>query len=298
MSQHNINFHPLTTHFGAQASGLNIAQGVDESTLEVLAQALIEHKLLVIRNQNLSTEQYAKFGRAWTDKTRIDSFTEMHVPGYDDINIIGNVGEIFKDEGYRNGAAFWHTDCAAEVDPNAITMLYCIHALEKEGETVFADMAAAYQGLDSQTKNQIEHLEAWHCYAGAKPVLGGREPWEFSLTPVTEETSDNFPDPVKRPIVRRHSLSDTPCLYAPAGSAFAIEGMDNDDAFNLMLKLKRHAISEQYCYQHSYQPGDLVMWDNTSTLHLAKPTNAATGDHDQRLLHRISPLGLPSVLTK
>ena len=296
MSQSNLNFHPLTSHFGAQVTGLTIAQGVDESTLKRLAQALIEYKLIVIRNQSLSPDQYANFGRMWTGKTRVDSFTEMHVPGYDDINIVGNVGDIFKDEGYRNGAAFWHTDCAAEVDPNAITMLYCIHALEKEGETVFADMAAAYQGLDPQTKSQIVNLEAWHCYAGAKPVLGGREPWEFALTPVTEETKSNFPDPVKRPIVRRHSLSDTPCLYAPAGSAFAIDGMAHDDAFQLMLKLKHHATSEQFCYQHRYQPGDLVMWDNTSTLHLAKPTNAATGDHDRRLMHRISPLGLPTVL--
>jgi taurine dioxygenase len=296
LSQSNLNFQPLTSHFGAQVTGLNIEQGIDEPTLKILAQALIEHKVLVIRDQELSTEQYAKFGRIWTDTTRVDSFTEMHVPGFDDINIIGNVGEIFKDAGYRNGAAFWHTDCAAEPDPNAITMLYCIHALEKEGETVFADMAAAYQGLDPQTRQQIEGLEAWHCYAGAKPVLGGREPWEYALTPVTDETSSNFPDPVKRPIIRKHSLSGIPCLYAPAGSAFAIEGMDHDDAFNLMLKLKHHATSEQFCYQHSYQPGDLVMWDNTSTLHLAKSTHAATGDHDRRLMHRISPLGLPSVL--
>ena len=112
MSQSNLNFHPLTSHFGAQVTGLTIAQGVDESTLKRLAQALIEYKLIVIRNQSLSPDQYANFGRMWTGKTRVDSFTEMHVPGYDDINIVGNVGDIFKDEGYRNGAAFWHTDCA------------------------------------------------------------------------------------------------------------------------------------------------------------------------------------------
>ncbi len=298
MSPGHLNFHSITPHFGAQVTGLTIAEGVDESALKILAQALVTHKLLIIRDQSLSTDQYANFGRMWTGKTRVDSFTEMHVPGYDDINIVGNVGEIFKDDGYRNGAAFWHTDCAAEVDPNAITMLYCVHAPEKEGETVFADMAAAYQELDALTKSQIENLEAWHCYAGAKPVLGGREPWEFALTPVTEETSANFPDPVKRPVVRKHTLSNTPCLYAPAGSAFAIEGMAEDDAFQLMLKLKHHATSPQFCYQHRYQPGDVVMWDNTSTLHLAKPTNAATGDHDRRLMHRMSPLGLPSILTR
>lgn len=285
---------PLTEFFGQEVAGLELASGVEQQSMALLAQALMQHKVLLFRNQQLSDDQYASFGRSWTAKTRIDGFEEMTLPGYRDINLVGNIGELFKDEGYRNGAAFWHTDCAAEVDANAITMLYCIHALAADGETVFADMEAAYASLDESVKAQIGKLNGLHCYAGAKPVLGGREDWEFPLTPVTEETAKQFPPAVAKPLVRTHSITDRIGLYAPAGSMFAIEDMQDDEAHALMKTLKRHATQPQFCYVHQYRPGDLLIWDNSSTMHYAKPTAAATSEHDRRLMYRICPLGLPA----
>jgi alpha-ketoglutarate-dependent taurine dioxygenase len=293
----SLEIEKLTDTFVVEIKNVDIAQGIDSEQLKLLANALMEHKVLLFREQNLTTEQYSVFGRQWSEKTRIDSFTEMHVPGFNDMNQVGNVGELFKDEGYRNGAAFWHTDCAAEPDPNAITMLYCIHALESEGETVFADMESAYSALDENTKNNITSLTAWHCYAGAKPILGGRETWEHTLTPVNSETKSNFPDPVQRPLVRKHSVTEKPCLYGAAGSMFKIDGMEPSRANDLMKDLKSHATRPEFCYAHQYRVGDVVMWDNTSTLHFATPTSAATGEHDKRLMYRMSPLGLPSSLT-
>ena len=289
----NFSTTALSPHFGLSIKGVHLPVDLNENLITAFSKLLMEHKVLLLRDQQITPSEYADFGRQWTGKTRVDSFTEMHVPGYQDMNMVGNVGELFRDPGYRNGAAFWHTDCAAEPDPNAITMLYCIHALAKDGETVFANMQAAYEALDKKTKSEIENLTAHHCYAGAKPILGGREEWEFPLTPVTGETAENFPDPVVRPLVRAHSVTGAKSLYAPAGSAFAIEGMPHEDANALMHKLKLHAIQREFCYSHQYRPGDLIIWDNTSTLHYATPTNAATGEHDRRLMHRISPLGLP-----
>ena len=288
-----ITYERLTADFVADVSGINLADGFDMAVIDDLAEALFKHKVLVLRNQHLTDAQYASFGRSWTGNTRIDSFTEMHVPGYDDLNMVGNVGALFKDNGYRNGAAFWHTDCAAEPDPDAITMVRCIHALKTGGETIFADMESAYNALAQSVKTRIDDLIAHHCYAGAKPILGGREKWEFSLTPVSDQTEQQFPAPVSRPLVRAHSVTGNKCLYAPAGSIFKLEGVDNDEAEKLVHDLKLHAINEKYCYPHRYQPGDLIIWDNTATLHYAKPNQAATGNHDRRLMHRICPLGLP-----
>jgi taurine dioxygenase len=284
---------PLTENFGQQVIGLDLSSGIDQKTQETLADTLIQHKVLLFRDQNLADEEYAVFGRSWTVKTRIDGFEEMTLAGYRDINLVGNVGALFKDAGYRNGAAFWHTDCAAEADPNAITMLYCIHALAENGETVIADMEVAYETLDDSIKSRIENLTGLHCYAGAKLVLGGREDWEFPLTPVTAETAAQFPPAVAKPLVRKHSVTGRPGLYAPAGSMFAIENMQDDEANDLMKTLKQHAIQPKFSYVHQYRPGDLLMWDNSSTMHYATPTSAATSDHDRRLMYRICPLGLP-----
>ena len=288
-----VTFQPLSDHFGAQVLGLDLSSKLSRKIMQALSEALMQHKVLLFRDQRLDGEQYASFGRSWTTSTRIDGFEEMTLPGYRDINLVGNVGELFKDDGYRNGAAFWHTDCAAEADPNAITMLYCIHALAKDGETVIADMEAAYQALDEPVKHRIDKLTGLHCYAGAKPVLGGRESWEFPLTPVSDETAAQFPPEVARPLVRSHSITGRPGLYAPAGSMFAVEGMPADEAHALMKTLKDHATQARFCYAHRYRPGDLLMWDNSSTLHYAKPSQAATADHDRRLMYRICPLGLP-----
>ena len=108
-----ISFSPISTNFGIEVHGIDIASGIDNGCLYKMTNAFVKHQFLLIRNQNLTTEQYAQFGRSWSPATRIDSFTEMHLPGYDDINVIGNVGELFNNEEYRNGATFLHTDCAA-----------------------------------------------------------------------------------------------------------------------------------------------------------------------------------------
>ena len=285
--------HPICQSFGLEVRGLDLSNNLTEQTLTDLSHALMEHKLILLRDQKLSTEQFAQFGRSWSAKTRIDGFEEMTVPGFRDINIVGNVGELYKNEGYRNGAAFWHTDCAAESDSNATTMLYCIHALHADGETVFADMEEAYRTLPEHIKQEIQELSGLHCYAGARPVLGGRESWEYPLTPVTEDTASQLPPPVSKPLVRKHSVTGRLGLYAPAGSMFAIEGMKDHKAHKLMRSLKNHATNRRFTYKHFYQPGDLVIWDNSCTMHYAKPTEAARGAHDRRLMHRICPLGLP-----
>lgn len=288
-----VTHHPVSRSFGVEIRGLDLNDNINKDSLAYLSRALMASKLIILRDQKLSTEQFARFGRSWAVKTRIDGFEEMTVPGFRDINIVGNVGELYRDEGYRNGAAFWHTDCAAESDSNATTMLYCIHALEDGGETVFADMEEAYRMLPAHTKQRIRGLKGLHCYAGAKPVLGGRESWEYALTPVTEDTASQLPPSVLKPLVRKHSMTERLGLYAPAGSMFAIEGMDDGEAHKLMHALKEHATDSRFTYEHQYKPGDLVIWDNSCTMHYARPTEAATGVHDRRLMHRICPLGLP-----
>ena len=293
----DIRFTRLHETFVSEVTGFDISEAIEPHIPEILARELMERKVLLIRNQELTPAQYAEFGRKWADHTRIDSFSEMHVPGFDDLNMVGNTGTLFRDVEYRNGACFWHTDCAAEPDANAITMLYCVYAPESGGETRFADMEAAYLSIGDEARSRIEHLNAWHCYSGTREILGGRESWEHSLTPVSVETAAGLPAPVSRPLVRRHSITARKSIYAPAGSAFAIDGLDPEPAWALMHDIKLHSIQEQYCYQHSYRPGDVVMWDNSSTMHYAKPVEAATGDHDRRLLYRICPLGLPLVLT-
>ena len=286
----------LPALFGAEVCGVDIAGGVGADTLRALALAFVEHKVLLFRDQDLSPEAYAAFARSW-GTPRVDGFAERNVPGFDYMATVGNVGGVNEQEVYRNGASFWHTDCAAEADPNATTMLYCLEAPAQGGETLIADMQAAYEALDEETRREIEPLVAIHRYSGTGEIVGGREEWEHPLQPVTEETAQRLPPPARRPVARRHSVTGRKGLYSPAGSMVAIEGMEREPAFRLMRRLKLHAIGEEFRYAHRSRSGDLLMWDNTSTLHFARPIGAPTGRHDRRLLYRIVPLGLPRPLS-
>ena len=294
MTQPTFEFNALEP-FGMEVAGLDLREQLPATTLRALAEAFVTHKLLLFRGQSLEPAQYSAFAHHW-GKPRIDGFTERNVPGFSEISQVGNYGGILEQQAYQNGAAFWHTDCAAEPDPNASTMLYCVHAPDEGGETVIADMQAAYDALDAGTKSRIETVEVWHCYSGTRPIIGGKEEWEYELETVTDETANMLPAPVKRPLVRPHSVTRRKGLYSPAGSIFAVEALPEAEAHELLRELKLHAIKDQFCYRHRYRRGDLLMWDNTSTMHCAQPVTRADGRSGKRLLYRIAPLGLPAVL--
>ena len=72
--------------------------------------------------------------------------------------------------------------------------------------------------------------------------------------------------------------------------------MSSDAAHELTRTLKLHAVDEMFCYRHKYLRGDVLMWDNTATMHFAAPVGPANGEHNRRLLYRIVPVGLPKAL--
>ena len=181
---------------------VDVSAGVRASSMREMALALVEHKVILLREQKASPEAYAAFARDW-GTPRIDGFTELNLPGFDDLSQVGNTGGMLEEDEYRNGASSWHTDCAAEPDPNATTMLYCIRAPAKGGETVIADMQAAYEALDEATREEIDTMTAHHCYSGTQEVLGGREDWEYPVQPVTEQTASQIPSGAVRPLARK-----------------------------------------------------------------------------------------------
>ena len=279
---------------GAEICGLDISAPIAPSTLRELAEAYVDHKVLLFRNQTLSPSALAEFAHCW-GTPRIDAFTDKNVPGFAEVSQVGNVGELLERDEYRNGASFWHTDCAAQANPDACTMLYCLHAPHTGGETILADMQAAYEALDRITQTDIDQVVVHHCYSGTRPIIGGREPWEGKLEPFDEKTESNLPAPAVRSLVRAHSVTGRKGLYSPAGSIFHVESMAQDQAHELIRRLKLHAIDDSFCYRHRYQPGDLLMWDNTATMHCATPVGTVA-ESGPRLLYRVAPLGLPPAL--
>jgi alpha-ketoglutarate-dependent taurine dioxygenase len=256
--------------------------------MAALYDALYRHRVLLLRNQKLDPTGYEQFGRLWGEPF-LEPYDNLTLPNHPAIMQVGNVGRALEAEQFRNGAAFWHTDRAYSADPNAVTMLYCLEAPAAGGGTLFADLIRAYATLDEASRAEIDGLRAAHRYGGD----GSREPWEHGVHPMSAEQAALLPPPGRHPIARRHSVTGETGLYGIAGSAIEVEGLPDAQWHAILRRLKLHAIDERFVYRHAWQPGDLVLWDNTSTIHCAEPVGAAGGPGTRRLMHRIVATGLP-----
>jgi len=284
----------LRDDFGAEIHGLNLSRPLSAVVLAALAQAYLQHKVLLLRDQNLTLEAYTDFARAW-GAPRNDAFTEQNVAGFHDLSRLGNTGGLLEQERYRNGSCFWHTDCAAEEQADATTMLYCERAPRSGGETFVADLQAAYTGLKPKMRHRVRLLHAHYSYPGTRPSLDGREPDEIADVEYAEDTLAQLPSVKVRPLVRRHTSTGRKGLYCPAGSIVAIEGLEPEGSAKLLRALKRHATSDKFIYRHRYQPGDLLLWDNAATLHRAGFVGPV-GEVGERRIYRIVSSGLPGCL--
>lgn len=284
-----ISFNPLEgASFGVEAQGIDLSQGVGDDVLRALADAVHDHRLLVIRGQRMTEDQYLAFGR-WWGKPIPHVLDHLRMPGYPEMMAIGNYGGEWKEnKAVRNGAAFWHTDQSYEAAPSSATMLYSIEAPETGGETQLADLKSAYDALPEEMKTRLEGRHAWHLYGA-----GSGEGDEAVANPlITNEQVERVPA-VRHLIARPHDVTGRKSLYAVAGTPYAIEGMNEEEGAALLKELKRHALQERFIYRHRYRIGDIAIYDTTQTLHSGTPIGPATSPRDTRLLWRISVRGKP-----
>ena len=290
MTTSDVHIENTDGPLGAFVSGIDLRRGIDGDAMRSLADTLYTRRLLVFRDQDLDFDAYETFADNWGELF-LEPYDNMAQPGHPAIMAVGNVGGPLETPEFRNGAAFWHTDRAYSADPNAVTMLYCVHAPAEGGETYFADLVSAYGALDDDTKSEIDGLVAAHRYGG-----GEREDWEHDVHPMTDEQALELPPPGRHPITREHSVTGETVLYSPAGTWIEVEGLAHPEASELMRRLKLHAIEERFVYRHKYRSGDLVLWDNTATIHCAAPIGPADDPSNRRLLYRIVAMGLPHIL--
>jgi taurine dioxygenase len=164
--------------------------------------------------------------------------------------------------------------------PARVTMLYSIEVPKKGGHTLFANMYAAYDDLSDAMKRRIDDLVVLHHY-GNRDDLDERSRTAASPLTSDQKEKDNG---VRHNLVRTHYGTKRKALYAVSGSSFEIEGMPRDEAVALLDELKAHALQDKYRYSYSYEVGDVVLWDDLSTLHSA----TLTEPNDARTLWRIT----------
>jgi alpha-ketoglutarate-dependent 2,4-dichlorophenoxyacetate dioxygenase len=255
--------------FAGEVSGIDWRKVPSPQEAEAIHRGMDEFGVLVFRNQDLDDEQQVAFSRALGP---LESATgDIAKPEERrlsmDVNDISNVDKdnkvVARDDRRRLfglGNQLWHSDSSFKSVPAMYSILSARIIPEKDGNTEFADMRAAYDALDDKTRAEVHDLICRHSQVFSRGILG--------FTEFTDDERVKWA-PVRQRLVRRHPRSGRLSLYL-SSHAGEIEGWPVPEARAFLRDLNEHATQRQFVYAHVWQPHDIVMWDNRATMHRAR----------------------------
>ena len=244
---------------GAIATGIDVKSLGDEEW-NTLYRTWLDRNVLVVRGQDLDIEQFleysARFGRIKPHRVR-----RTRHPQYPQLTVMGE--KTKKADGQVDTAIYargqnWHTDGPWDTEVCKATQLYAVEIPSVGGDTLFANMYAAYDALPDTLKRRIEGLQAEFAY-------GGRTRQGIELL----EPEDQARPPAVYPIVRVHSETGRKSLYVNKIHIMRIVGLPDAESDALIEELFGYMLQPGAEYRHKWQKGDIVIWDNRSSIHSA-----------------------------
>jgi alpha-ketoglutarate-dependent 2,4-dichlorophenoxyacetate dioxygenase len=260
-----LHLKPLQP-FAAEATGIDLREPLTPAQIKAVEEAMDQHAVLVFRDQNLSQTQQIEFAKSLgpLDMGLRKLKGGPHRLDYAELADISNVkvdGEV-ADRAHAKivgnvANQLWHSDSSFQKPRAKYSMLSAVTVPVFGGETEFADLRMAWDDLPDWRQRQVEGLRAVHYALHSRFLLGD--------TQYTEEQRQAIP-PAIWPLVQTDPRTGRKILFVGI-HACEIEGMTLAEGRMLLLDLMEHATQRQFVYQHHWQVGDLVMWDNTSTVH-------------------------------
>lgn len=260
---------------GAEVLGVDL-NALSDAEMDEVRAAFAAHGVIFFRDQRLSEDDHIAFARRFGE-IDVNKFFP-HIEGFREI------AEVRKEKAQKtNIGGGWHTDHSYDAIPAMGSILVARVLPESGGDTLFADLTAAYAALDDETKHEIEGLRAVHSNAhvfGSKAYYDNPERAHFA--------NDEAVGKAVHPVVITHPLSGKRSLYVNPGFTIKFEGMTRDESVPLLTKLFAHALKPQFHCRFRWRPGSVAFWDNRATWHFA--LNDYHGE--ERLMHRITVKGV------
>jgi taurine dioxygenase len=270
-----IEAHPIAGALGALLRGLDLSQKLDASSIEALLERLYEHKVIFFRDQRLTPAQQIDFS------AQLGSIFTDH-PAY--LPTLDGHREIVVLDGQGGGRAnVWHSDVSISPKPPMGSVLYMKHCPAWGGDTMWADMTAAYDALSDRMKAYLEGLEAVHDLAGTvRNVVRERSQQTKSPTGAMPDTSA-LPR-ATHPVVRTHPVTGRRILYVNPTFTSHLEGVPPAEGDAVLAFLFQHQNRPELQCRWRWREGDVAIWDNRATHHYAI---ADYGDLP-RTIHRVT----------
>jgi alpha-ketoglutarate-dependent 2,4-dichlorophenoxyacetate dioxygenase len=267
----SVSIHPLHPTFAGEVSGIDCGAPLSADEVAAVDAGMDHYAVLVFRDQNISDEQQLAFTRHFGE---LESYnTPGHIrkreesrlgPGMADFSNLDRTGQIMSAEDrvwfFKLGDRLWHSDSSFRPVPAKYSLLSGRILPSWGANTEFADMRAAYDALDARTSAEVEDLVCLHSLVYSREAIG--------FTDLTPQELAAF-RPVRQRLVRTHSVTGRRSLFL-SSHAGAIEGWTVPEARVFLRDLTEFATQPQFVYSHEWQPFDLVMWDNRTTMHRAR----------------------------
>ena len=270
---------PLSDLMGAEVIGLDLARPFDDLTMETVHQAFLDYQLLVFRDQDLDkpqqiafTEQFGTLERHTKFNKGADAFPLVHV--------VSNLNDAGKPSG-KVKSTLWHSDKSFRPEPCMATILHAKVMPPDGGDTVYANMYAAYAALPESEKEFLKGKMVVHSWELSRENIGR----------VMSEDEIRDAPPNAHPLARVHPETGRTALFLGMHASH-IEGMPFEEGRAKILELEAHATKPEFTFRHTWRPGDVVMWDNRCLLHRADPNFDAAAF--PRVLHRTCLRGTPT----
>lgn len=251
-----IELDPLTKTIGVEVSGVDLSSQVPDATMRELQQALLDWKVLFFRGQTIELADHMRFAR-WFGELEVHPLTSPDVAGAELIR-------IEEDDSHRAHNDVWHSDVTFKATPPLGSILRAREMPEVGGDTLFADMYAAYDGLDDTIKSSIDDAVAVHDFHGFRRGMRARGMAEAEI----DKYRKRFP-PAVHPVVRTHPQTGRKCLFVNVAFTTHIVAMERSESDELLAFLYSQARVPEYQCRFRWRKDSMAFWDNRCTQHYA-----------------------------
>ncbi len=246
----------MGARLGAEIRGVDLTQPWDAATLKAFEAALIEHKIVYLREQLLTTAQHVAMSRAFGE-------LEVHP-----MRPQGEFPEILVLDNHKDNPVLstdvWHSDTTFRKCPTKYTILRCQIMPKVGGDTLWANMEAAYEGLSLSFRKMIDGMRAVHDFQNFRVLFKKTEEDQAKL----KRMEELFPNP-SHPVVRTHPVTGRKCIFVNPQFTLRIEGLEPDESRAILDVLFNQAQVPEYQFRLRWEPGTIVFWDNRATQHYA-----------------------------
>jgi alpha-ketoglutarate-dependent taurine dioxygenase len=274
MTYQTIAVNRISGALGAEISGVDLSQKLDEEVIGEIREALRENQVIFFRDQHLTPDQHLNFGRRFGE-LQIHEF----VAGMEENE---EILEVRKEEyETRNFGGGWHTDVSYLERPALGSVLYAREVPAVGGDTMFSSQYLAYDALSDGMKDMLGQMTAVH---SARRPYGLNSAYRAQDRSMKILFSENAHDEVEHPVIRTHVETGRKSLYVNGAFTIRFKDMTEEESTPLLNYLWQHAVRPEFTCRFRWEKNSIAFWDNRCVQH-----NAINDYYGQRrVMHRVT----------